>query len=243
LWHGVGRPNVLIKIPGTLAGLPAIRRCLAEEININVTLLFGLPRYLRVAHAYIEALESLAHRGRPLHRVASVASFFLSRIDVLLDPILEKAATSGSNPEMARELEGQIAIACAKVAYQMYHDAFDHKRFAALARQGARTQRLLWASTGTKNPAYRDVKYVEPLIGPDTVNTMPLETLEAYRDHGDPASRLEDNFRGANHLLSRLNDVGIVLDDVTRQLEEEGIEKFCQPYDKLLTTLRQRGAK
>jgi transaldolase/glucose-6-phosphate isomerase len=238
LWHALNRPNVLIKVPATQEGLPAIRQLISEGINVNVTLLFGLPRYKEVADAYISGLEARAAQGQPLNRVASVASFFLSRIDVLLDPQLEKlAAAGGAQGKTAQELVGQIAIASAKIAYLIYQEIFGSERFRRLAALGARPQRLLWASTSTKNPAYADVKYVEPLIGPETVNTLPLETLEAYRDHGHPASRLSEDVDRAASYLQRLPELGLDLNQATQQLEDEGVEKFNKPFDSLMCTL------
>ena len=238
LWQALARPNVLIKVPATKEGLPAIRQLISEGINVNVTLLFGLPRYREVAEAYIAGLEDRAAQGQPLNRVASVASFFLSRIDVLLDPRLEKlAAAGGPQAQTARDLIGQVAIASAKEAYTIYQEIFGSARFQKLAAQGARPQRLLWASTSTKNPAYPDLKYVEPLIGADTVNTLPPETLAAYRDHGDPAARLTEGVDRAAGNLPRLPELGIDLDQATQQLEDEGVEKFNQPFDSLMATL------
>ena len=238
LWQALARPNVFIKVPATKEGLPAIRQLISEGINVNVTLLFGLPRYREVAEAYIAGLEDRAAQGQPLGRVASVASFFLSRIDVLLDPRLEKlAAAGGPQAQTAKDLIGQVAIASAKVAYTIYQEVFGSERFQKLAAQGARPQRLLWASTSTKNPAYPDVKYVEPLIGADTVNTLPPETLAAYRDHGDPAPRLTEGVDRAAGILTRLPELGLDLDQATQQLEDEGVEKFNQPFDSLMATL------
>jgi transaldolase len=225
-------------VPATREGLPAIRQLIGEGINVNVTLLFGLPRYREVAEAYIGGLEARGAQGQPLNRVASVASFFLSRIDVLLDPQLEKlAAAGGAQAATARDLVGQVAIASAKAAYTIYQEIFGSAAFKKLAARGARPQRLLWASTSTKNPAYPDVKYVEPLIGPDTVNTLPPETLEAYRDHGDPAPRLTEGVDRAAAVLARLPDLGLDLDQATQQLEDEGVEKFNKPFDSLMATL------
>jgi transaldolase len=241
LWQALSRPNVLIKVPATKAGLPAIKQLISEGINVNVTLLFGLPRYQEVVDAYLSGLEVRAGKKLPLNRVASVASFFLSRIDVLLDPQLEKlAAAGGPQAKAARELIGQIAIASAKIAYTIYQEIYDRERFKKLAALGARPQRLLWASTSTKNPAYPDVKYVEPLIGPDTVNTLPPETLEAYRDHGDPASRLTEEVDRAASYLQRLPEVGLDLNHATQQLEDEGVEKFNQPFDSLMDNLKAK---
>jgi transaldolase len=243
LWQQVNRPNLMIKVPGTIEGLPAITRLIGEGINVNVTLLFGLTRYEEVVAAYLAGLEARLAQGGELSRIASVASFFLSRIDVLLDPILEKmAGLGGDRAEKAKPLVGEVAIACAKMAYHIYQRLFGSDRFKALAAKGARTQRLLWASTSTKNPAYRDVKYVEPLIGPDTVNTLPPETLEAYRDHGDPASRLAEGLDRAADILEALPKPSLYIDlnQVSQRLEDEGIDKFNQPYDSLLKTLEAK---
>jgi transaldolase len=243
LWAAVNRPNVFIKIPATRAGLPAISRLLGEGININITLLFGLGRYREVAEAYLAGLEARAAAGQPLERLASVASFFLSRIDVLVDPMLEKMIQAGGpQAETAKALHGQVAISSAKIAYQIYQEMVAGSRFRRLQERGARSQRVLWASTGTKNPAYSDVKYVEPLIGSDTINTLPLETLRAYRDHGQPALRLEEGVEEARRVLERLPELGIDLDAATQHLEREGIEKFNQPYDRLMAALEEKRA-
>ena len=241
LWTALDRPNVLIKVPATLEGLPAIRQLIGDGVNVNVTLLFGLQRYREVADAYVAGLEALVARGKPLAPISSVASFFLSRIDVLVDRILEKTIRDGgAQADRAASLRGQVAVASAKVAYTMYLQIFGTERFRRLAEQGARTQRLLWASTGTKNPAYSDVKYVEPLIGPETVNTLPIETLNAYRDHGQPAFRLNEDLEKYREVLEQLREVGIDLDAVTHQLEEEGVEAFIKPYDNSMATLEKK---
>ncbi|MHB8908824.1 MAG: transaldolase [Syntrophales bacterium] len=241
LWKAVNRPNAFIKIPATLEGLPAIRQLISEGINVNITLLFGLPRYRQVADAYIAGLEDRLNRGEPIDHVASVASFFLSRIDVLIDPLLEKKITAGGpEGQKAGEVLGEVAIASAKVAYTIFADMFGAPRFTDLLPRGARVQRLLWASTGTKNPAYSDVKYVEPLIGPQTINTLPLETLRAYRDHGKPAARLASELGKAKRVLGTLPKLGIDLDQATQTLEDEGIEKFIKPYDLLLSRLAEK---
>lgn len=241
LWKRVNRPNVMIKVPGTLEGLPAISQLIGEGINVNVTLLFGLPRYQAVSEAYIDGLEEAVAQKRPLKSVASVASFFLSRIDVLTDALLEKkVAERGPVADLAGSLRGEVAIASARMAYQIWKEIFADERFQRLAACGAHPQRVLWASTGTKNPDYSDVKYVEALIGPQTVNTLPLETLSAYRDHGNPASRLEEGTVEARHCLERLAKAGIDLDAVTEQLENEGVEKFVKPFDSLMKTLEQK---
>ena len=241
LWKKVGRPNLMIKIPATEAGLPAIRQLIGEGINVNITLLFGLPRYRQVADAYLAGLETLAAQGKPLNRSASVASFFLSRIDTLADPILKKIRLDGGpRAELVAGLYGELAIASAKVAYQIYQEIFAQDRFKKLAQMGARTQRLLWASTSTKNPEFSDVKYVEPLIGRDTINTLPLETIHLYRDHGSPALSLEDNVEQAYQKLDQLGLAGLDLNFLTKQLEDEGVEKFEKAFETLMSALADK---
>jgi transaldolase len=240
LWSLVDRPNVFIKVPGTREGLPAIEQLLAEGINVNITLLFDLARYRDVAEAYLRALEQRLAQGRPLERIASVASFFISRIDTLIDGRLEQVIEQ--HPPQAAALRGRVAIASAKVAYEIYEELIRSRRFGQLAAAGARPQRLLWASTGTKDPHYSDVLYVEPLIGPDTITTLPMETLDAYRDHGSPAARLSDGRHEAHDVLRRLTEAGIDLTEMTGQLEEQGIVKFVEPFDRLLAALAEKRA-
>jgi transaldolase len=238
LWKMLARPNVFIKVPATTEGLSAIQELISEGINVNVTLLFGLPRYRQVADAYLAGLAARTASGKPINHVASVASFFVSRIDGLVDPLLEKIiGQGGDKADLAKTVRGQVAIASAKMAYQLYKEMFGSARFKTLADRGARAQRLLWASTSTKNPDESDVKYVEALIGPDTVNTAPLETLDAYRDHGDPKPRLEQDIAEARLVMERLQKLGINIDRVTQQLEDDGVMKFNKPFDKLLQTL------
>lgn len=238
LWELLARPNVLIKVPATEHGLPAMRQLITEGINVNVTLLFGLPRYRQVVEAFIGGLEARVARGRSATHVASVASFFVSRIDTMVDPLLDSViARGGTMAELALMVRGQTAIASAKLAYQIYKELFTSERFARLANRGARTQRLLWASTGTKNSAYSDVRYIEALIGPETVNTAPSETIDAYRDHGLPRSRLELDVSEARWVMDQLPKLGIAIDEVTQRLEDEGVEKFDKPFDLLLKTL------
>ena len=237
LWAAVNRLNLFIKVPATREGLPAIQQLIGEGINVYITLLFGLPRYREVAEAYLIGLETRTAHGQALAQVSSVASFFLSRIDTLIDPLLEK-----SQPENWVGLHGQVAIASAKVAYQMYQEIFGGERFRKLALIGARSQRLLWASTGTKNPAYSDVKYVETLIGRETINTMPPETLKAYRDHGEPASQLEKGIQEAHQVLDGLRHTGIDLDVLTQQLEDEGVSKFSKAFEQLMVALQEKRA-
>jgi transaldolase len=238
LWIGLARPNVLIKVPATDQGLPAIRQLIEEGINVNVTLIFGMTRYSQVAEAYLSGLEARAAKGLPLARVASVASFFVSRIDAMVDPMLETAKTSLD--EKASAAKGRVAIAEAKAAYQRYKDLAASPRFRALAGAGARPQRLLWASTSVKDPKGSDIKYVEALIGKDTVDTAPPGTLDAYLDHGRPQARLEAGLAEALALLAALPALGIDLAKVERRLEDEGVEKFILPFDKLLAALESR---
>jgi len=241
LWAAVARPNIMIKVPATKEGLPAIEQLLAEGINVNVTLLFSIDRYRQVIEAFVSGLEMRAVSGQALSTLASVASFFLSRIDVLVDSLLDKtAAAGGAKAELAKELRGTAAIASAKAAYQVYKEAFSSDRFSRLAARGARRQRLLWASTGTKDPSYSDVKYVEALIGANTVNTLPLETINAYRDHGDPAPRLEESAGESVRILGRLAEVGLDLTAITQKLENDGVRKFEDSFDRLIATLKEK---
>jgi len=238
LWGLLDRPNVLIKVPATIEGLPAVQQLVREGINVNVTLIFGLTRYRQVAEAYIAGIEERLAAGGSVQRVASVASFFVSRIDTLVDSLLESILKQGSTEaDLAREVVGQVAIASAKLAYQNYKELFSTVHFTQLAAAGARTQRLLWASTGSKNPNYSDLKYVESLIGPDTINTLPPETLKAFRQHGVARITLEAELAEAAQAMSRLAPLGIVLDKVTQQLEDEGVEKFTLAFDQLLAGL------
>jgi transaldolase len=239
LWQTVDRRNSLIKIPGTPEGVPAIEEALFRGININVTLLFSLDAYADVMEAHLKALERRLDDGLPLEGLASVASFFLSRIDSLVDKQLE--AMGGARAEQARGLRGQAAVASAKAAYRRWQRTCAGPRWDRLARAGARAQKPLWASTSTKDPAYPDVKYVEPLVGRHTVNTMPQTTIDAFRDHGrvQPDSVL-DGLAEALEVPARLADLGIDLDAVTAELVEEGIEKFEQPFDALLANLEEK---
>jgi transaldolase len=240
LWRSMARPNVFVKIPGTRECLPVIQQLISEGVNINITLLFGLPRYREVVEAFIAGIEQRVQRGEPVDKARSVASFFLSRIDVAVDPMLEEIEKKGGpNAARAGALRGKVAIACAREAYQIYREIAAGERWKRLEAKGARLQRLLWASTGVKNPAYSDVMYVEALIGPDTINTVPRDTLDAYRDHGKPAARLETGVDEARRQLEELAAVGINIDEVTARLEEEGIEKFRKPYDALVETVEK----
>jgi transaldolase len=235
LWEMVDRPNLLVKIPATTAGLPAIEGSLAAGISINVTLIFSLERYGQVVEAFLRGIERLVESGGDPSRVASVASFFVSRVDTEVDKRLEAIGT----PE-ALALRGKLAIANAKLAYQHYKQAFAGDRWERLAPTGVATQRCLWASTSVKNPAYRDVMYVEELIGPQTVNTMPPETIEAFEDHGVVADTLETGIEEARRLFQEIEAAGVDLEDVWRTLEDEGVQKFVDSFEELLEGVRSK---
>jgi transaldolase len=228
----------MIKVPGTEAGLPAITELIAAGININVTLLFSVERYRAVVDAYLTGLERRMQAGKPIDKVASVASFFLSRIDTLVDAKLDALKTYE-----ARARRGRAAIASARLAYQYYKQWTGSARWQELAASGVKPQRLLWASTSSKDPAYKDTMYVEALIAPDTVNTLPPPTLEAYRDHGEPAVRIEEELADAKETVRILKSLGIDLQAVSQQLEREGVKKFKEPFDALLATLKKRAGK
>jgi transaldolase len=244
LFEMVSRPNCFIKIPGTEEGLPAIEQMLYEGININITLLFSIQRYDEVALTYIKALKRRAEERKDLSRIASVASFFVSRMDVLVDQILAHRILPGKTDDttlMARELTGKTAIANAKLAYQNFKKIFNSENWKELEKLGARVQRPLWASTSTKNPNYSDVMYVEPLIGKHTVNTLPDDTIAAFADHGKAKpDTVEADIKHAQFVLSRLVNMGIDLDCVTGQLENEGIQKFIEPFDALMASLKEK---
>lgn len=232
LWQKVDRKNVMIKIPGTLAGLPAIRAAIAKGLNINVTLLFGLERYEAVTEAYIAGLEDRLSQNQPIEHISSVASFFLSRIDLLVDPMLEEKGL--------QHLKGETAIALAKSAYAIYKRVFSGERWQRLADRGAKPQRLLWASTSSKDSSVKDTKYVEALIGEQTVDTATLETIDAFRDHGVVNDTLDQGLEQAGNTLRLLKNSGIDLEKISAQLEEEGIKKFNDPYDKLLQSIAEK---
>lgn len=240
LWKAVKRPNLMIKIPGTAPGLPAIRQATSEGINVNITLLFAQQRYEEVAEAFIAGLEDFAAQGGDVGRMASVASFFVSRIDTLVDSIVDqklKKAIGETEKNLLESIEGQVAIANARLTYQKYKEIVAGPRWKALEAKGARTQRLLWASTSTKNPKYRDVLYVEELVGPDTVNTVPTNTLEAFRDHGEPRLSLEEKVEQAARVMESLPKAGISMKDVTDKLVEDGVRLFAEAFDKLLAAV------
>jgi transaldolase len=241
LWSRLERTNAMIKIPGTEPGLTAIRDTIAAGINVNVTLLFSPDRYRAVANAYFEGLEARLAAGKPIDNIASVASFFLSRIDTLVDKQLDDLA-SKDKPEAAK-LRGTAAIASACRAYGIYEELIASSRWKALESRGARKQRLLWASTSTKDPTYSPTKYVEEIIAPDTVNTMPGETIKAYRSTGRPEPRLQPQIPGATGIFSKLESLGINMAAVADQLEREGVKKFIEPFDKLQTSIEERRIK
>ena len=243
LAKAVGRDNVMIKVPATEAGLPAIRRLTAEGVKVNITLLFSQTVYEEVVEAYLSGLERFVAAGGDPRRIASVASFFVSRIDVAVDKIIgERLARSRASGEREAlsALRGKVAIANAKLAYQRYKRLFAGPRWEKLAARGARVQRVLWASTGTKDPAYSDVLYVEELIGPDTVNTMPPATIDAFRDHGQVRDTLEQNVEEAERIMAALAGFGISIDAVTAKLTEEGVRRFAEDFDKLLAVLERK---
>jgi len=241
-WQTINRPNVMIKIPGTAAGFPAVERVIAEGIPVNVTLLFSVSDYEQTALAYMRGLEQRLARGESL-KVASVASFFLSRIDTKIDDRLEariKGATSEAEKEKLASLKGKVAIANAKLAYQKYKAIYETERWQALKAKGAMEQRLLWASTSTKNPAYSDVMYVDNLVGANTVNTMPPETILACADHCDVADRIEIDLDSAKQVIADIQAIGIDLDQVMAELQAEGIDKFVKPFAALMQSLENK---
>lgn len=235
LWNAIDRRNVMIKIPATTEGLPAIRKCISEGININITLLFGLPRYEEVVDAYLAGLEDRMKANQPIDQIVSVASFFLSRIDVIIDPVLEE--------KKLIKLKGNVAIASAKKAYAIYKDVFNGDRFKNLENNGAKRQHLLWASTSSKDPSFSDVKYVEALVGKNTINTITIETLEAFRDHGWADDILEEGMDHANDVMAQLKEKGININVITQKLEDEGIRKFDKAYDALINSIEKKKRK
>ena len=241
LFRRVGRKNIYIKVPGTKQGLPAIEALIGEGINVNVTLLFSVERYKEVINAYFAGLEKLERSGKAaLKDVSSVASFFVSRVDTLADKLLSerhRQALDYETRSSIKALMGKAAVANAKIAYQIYKKAFSENRFLSLARKGARVQRILWASTSTKNPEYSDIKYVEELIAPDSVNTMPEETIKAFRDHGKVRVSILDNVPGAEKIINELKSVGVNMSEVTAELERDGVKKFSDSFKAVLETM------
>ncbi len=243
LWETVNRPNLMVKIPGTKEGVPAIEQSLYDGLNINITLLFAVQAYEEVAWAYIRALEKRAAEGKPVDRVASVASFFVSRIDTLADKLLGDASARELNPqryEELQDLQGKLAIANAQIAYEHFEQIFSGERWLALQAKGARVQRPLWASTSTKNPSYRDVMYVETLIGPHTINTLPLETIKAFAAHGIVARTVDADYSAAHAIVKRFEAAGFSLDAVTNQVLDEGVVKFDEAFNQLLAGIEKK---
>ena len=241
LWHAVDRPNLMIKIPGTDAGAPAISATIAKGINVNVTLLFSQDAYITVAEAYVAGLEVRAKAGQPIDRIASVASFFISRIDSAIDKKIDERVGAGdAEADALKAIRGKVAIANAKMAYQWYLEFLKSDRWQALAAKGAQPQRLLWASTGTKDPSYPDTLYVDTLIGPDTVNTMPPKTMDAFRDHGTVADTLTADIDEARHVLAEADRLGLDLNDVTDTLVQEGVASFVKAFDDLLGAIGKK---
>ena len=242
----IGRKNVMIKIPGTDAGLPAVEQVISEGINVNITLLFSVDSYIETAWAYIRGLEKRAEAGEDISTIASVASFFLSRIDVKIDDHIDSLLEEGSDriekEAKLRNVKGKVAIANAKVAYQKFKEIITSDRWKALSAKGAKVQRLLWASTSTKNPEYSDVMYVDELVGPNTVNTLPPDTIEACADHCSPDSRIETKVEEAYKLIENLKDpdIDIDLDQVMAELLDEGIAKFVKPFESLMSSLEDK---
>jgi transaldolase/glucose-6-phosphate isomerase len=242
LWKAVNRENLMVKVPGTTEGIPAFQELISEGININVTLLFAQPVYEKVAEAYVAGLEKFAASGGDVSRIASVASFFISRIDSMVDSLIDdklKSAKSDADKQLLQSLLGKVAIANGKLTYQAYLRIFGSDRWKKLAAKGAQTQRVLWASTSTKNKAYRDVMYVEELIGPDTVNTIPPNTFDAFRDHGKPRNSLTENVEAAKKTMADLAKVGISIDQVTDKLTNDGVKLFADSFDKLLAAVEK----
>jgi len=241
LWSAVNRPNLMVKIPATAAGVPAIEQSIADGLNINVTLIFSLKRYDEVMDAYLRGLIRRLESGQKVDRVASVASFFVSRVDTLVDKLLDdKLAAGAERRDLLQTLKGKTAIANAKLAYVEFRRKFSTEAFAGLKNHGARVQRPLWASTSTKNPAYPDVHYVEALVGPDTVDTMPPATLVAYKDHGNPEVRIDEGLDDARRLMDQLAEVGIHMDAVTKKLEEDGVAAFAKSFESLIAVVERR---
>lgn len=243
LWNECHRPNVMVKIPGTKEGLAAIETCLSEGININITLLFSVERYREVMEAYLTAMEKRVSAGQPVERIRSVASFFVSRVDTNADKKLDaraKDAKSEAQRQRAKDLRGKLGIANARIAYEAFEEVFGSSRFARLKEKGVRLQRPLWASTSTKDPAYPALYYAEALIAPNSVDTMPPETFDLYREHGDPKVRIHDDLPGAHSVFRGLAELKIDETQIFRELEDEGVKKFSDSYDSLLKALEAK---
>ena len=243
LFSVIGKKNILVKVPATKQGLPAIEQLTSEGVNVNITLLFSVKRYEEVAEAYLRGLEKGANQGKPIHEITSVASFFVSRVDTLTDKLLEvRLSSAGSKAEKDKisALLGKAAVANAKVAYKKYKGIFAGKRVSAVKEKGGRIQRLLWGSTGTKNPKYSDIKYVQELIGPGSINTMPETTMMAFKDHGQVKITIEDSLEEAERVFSELRSIGIDIDEVAEQLEREGVQLFSDSFFSLLKEIAKK---
>jgi transaldolase/glucose-6-phosphate isomerase len=243
LFSTIGKKNILVKVPATKQGLPAIEQLTSEGVNVNITLLFSVKRYEEVAEAYLRGLEKRANHGKPIHEITSVASFFVSRVDTLTDKLLEgRISSAGSKAEKDKisSLLGRAAVANAKIAYKRYKGIFAGKRFGAVKEKGGRIQRLLWGSTGTKNPKYSDIKYVQELIGPDSINTMPETTMMAFKDHGQVKITIEDSLEEAERLFPELRSIGIDINEVAEQVEREGVQLFSDSFFSVLKEIAKK---
>ena len=243
LFSAIGKRNILVKVPATKQGLPAIEQLIGEGVNVNITLLFSIERYEKVTEAYLKGLEKRVSKGQPIDEIASVASFFVSRVDTLTDKLLGTHLSSGGSKDERDKIAGLLgkaAVANAKIAYKKYKQIFSGSRFLALREKGGRLQRILWGSTGTKNPAYSDIKYVEELIGPDSINTMTEATIKVFRDHGQVRITIGDGFEKAERLFQELKSLGIDIHDVTEQLEREGVELFSDSFFSLLKEIAKK---
>ena len=243
LFSTLGKKNILVKVPGTKQGIPAIEQLTSEGVNVNVTLLFSTERYEEIAEAYLKGLERRVSQGQPIHEIASVASFFVSRVDTLADKLLEarlSSAASKAEKDKIASLFGKAAVANAKIAYKKYRSIFSSKRFLALKAKGGNLQRILWGSTGTKNPNYSDIKYVEELIAPDSINTLPEVTINAFRDHGQAKTTITDGLKEAERVFPELKSMGIDIREVTDQLEKEGVQLFSDSFFALLKEISKK---
>ena len=243
LFSTIAKKNILVKVPATKQGLPAIEQLTSEGVNVNITLLFSVKRYEEVVEAYLRGLEERANQGKPIHEITSVASFFVSRVDTLTDKLLEaRLSSAGTKPEKDKvsSLLGKAAVANAKIAYKRYKEIFSGRRFSAIKEKGGRIQRLLWGSTGTKNPKYSDIKYVQELIGPDSINTMPETTMMAFKDHGQVKITINDAPEDAERLFPELKSIGIDINEVTEQLEREGVQLFSDSFFSLLKEIAKK---
>jgi transaldolase len=243
LFSTIGKKNILVKVPGTKQGLPAIEQLTGEGVNVNVTLLFSTERYEEVAEAYLKGLERRTSQGQAIHEIASVASFFVSRVDTLTDKLLEtriSSASSKAEKDKMTNLFGKAAVANAKIAYEKYRSIFSGQRFLTLKEKGGHIQKILWGSTGTKNPKYSDIKYVEELIAPDSINTLPETTIEFFKDHGQAKSTIRNDLKQAERLFPELKSVGVDIREVTEQLEKEGVQLFSDSFFALLKEIAKK---